>query len=141
MSITDPGDVSEHNAAPKRVNSLKQSDGSYQDQGGTGDAAHVHPLSMSVDAGGNNERITISTTTVESSAISGGTALVYASIDCFVRQGATGLTAVVPVADISNGDKRLLAGNQYIISGITEGNVLGFITESGSGYAEINGGV
>lgn len=49
MSITDPGDVSEHNAAPKRVNSLKQSDGSYQDQGGSGDSAHVKPDQLSPD--------------------------------------------------------------------------------------------
>lgn len=95
--------------------------------------------SIIATAGGDTEAKGIGTASVQSSAITTGSALVTSTVDCFFRQGTTP-AAVAPVADGANGDAPLFGGNTYRISGISIGNKLAFITSGDTGVVYITPG-
>lgn len=92
-------------------------------------------LSIVVDSGGASQKVAISTTSAQSTAISttDNTVLVTPDTTCFVRQGSN------PTAVSDGTDIILLANNQYRLS-IGKGNKLAFITASGSGFVYITPG-
>ncbi len=94
----------------------------------------TYEQSLSAMTGGQSQSVAISTTSAQSAAITTGSAVVTPSVDCFFRQG------VSPTA-LSNGtDQFLLANNTYRISDIVSGNLLAFITASGTGTVYITPG-
>lgn len=98
----------------------------------------VREVSVKLDGGGNGAKVAISGTSAQSAAISlkstpvsGGadardSVLIYATIDCFVRNG-TNPTAVVDT------DIPLIGGNMVRLSGIKDGEKLAFISSGAVG--------
>jgi hypothetical protein len=94
-------------------------------------------ISVKLDGGGNGAKVAISGTSAQSAALSLKTTptgsvdsrdsvLIYASVDCFVRNGSNP-TAVVDT------DVPLAGGNIYRLSGIKDGEKLAFITSGAAG--------
>lgn len=94
----------------------------------------VYQVSMPANEGGTSQKLAISTTSAQSAVINQGEAMVTPDVNCFFRAGTN------PTALSTGVDTILLANNTYRISGIKGGNVLAFITASGSGSVYITPG-
>jgi hypothetical protein len=93
----------------------------------------VAEQSIEANTGGTSQVVSISTTSAQSTAITTNTALVYSTVDCFMRQGAN------PTA-LSNGTDQIIPATTLLRVSLTEGNKLAFITASGSGTVYITPG-
>jgi hypothetical protein len=90
-------------------------------------------LTLVVPTGATTSTVSVSGTSAQSVALSGGSsAVVYTPVDCFVTQGVnpTATTACMP----------LLAGQQYRLGGLQPNNKLAFITSGGTGTVYITPG-
>ena len=84
---------------------------------------------MKVMNGGESAAISISTTSAQTSVIKSTTAVVYATVECWLRQGAN------PTALSDGTDQYLPAGVQMRMVDITPGNKLAFkAASSGTVY-------
>lgn len=106
----------------------------------------IREISMAVSTGGTSQKVAISGTSAQSTALSSQTlsapnsaggldVICTVDVDCFVRQGSN------PTAVADGTDQLLLGGNTYRLSGIANGNKLAFITASGAGNAYLTPGV
>src|SRR4051812_37841083 len=97
----------------------------------------VREVSIKLDGGGNGQKVAVTGASAQSTALSlkptpvSGTdardsVLIYATIDCFVRNGANP-TAVVDT------DIPLIGGNMVRLSGIKDGEKLAFISSGAVG--------
>jgi hypothetical protein len=90
--------------------------------------------SIPILTGGQSEKIAISGTSAQSSAITTDKINIYADVDCFVRQGAN------PVALADGTDQIIPAGVMLRGYEITSGNKLAFIAASTSGNVYLTPG-
>lgn len=87
-------------------------------------------MSNAIAAPGTSLKVSISTTSAQSAAISASRVHVTPNADCYVREG------INPTA-VSDGTDHFLLGNATQEFFITPGNKLAFITESGTGFVRI----
>lgn len=95
-------------------------------------------ISLAVPSSASGRALAVSTTSAQSVTLTGGNVVVKSDVECFVTRG-TNPTAVVPTTGGTLGGVLLVAGAQYRLTGVKEGERLAFITASGSGtvyYAE-----
>jgi hypothetical protein len=88
---------------------------------------------INIAAGGTCQKVAISTTSAVCTALKGNVAHVTPTVDCFVRKGAP---TTSPTA-LSDGTDHLLLANATQEFRVQPGEVLAFITASGSGYVYI----
>ena len=93
--------------------------------------------SMAATPGGTSQKIAVSTTSAQSTAIGNlaPTAVITPDITVFFRRGGN------PTALSTGVDQILLANNTYRLYGLQAGDKLAFITASGSGNVYISPGV
>jgi hypothetical protein len=97
-------------------------------------------ISLNVPAANSTQAIAISSASAQSAPLNGGYVVVTATVDCFVLRGGNP-TAAVPTAGGANGALPLLAGVQYRLTGIAEGERLAFVCAAGgSGTAYVTPG-
>lgn len=81
---------------------------------------YVFEESMKVLKGGESQAVSISTTSAQSTAILSSRVVVYATVECWFRQGSD------PTALATGVDQYLPAGVQMRLCDITPGNKLAF---------------
>jgi hypothetical protein len=117
--------------APISANTGKLSQSKrMKDAGNETYAEVIAEHSLTIDAGGTSQAVSISTTSAQSAAIPGGSAVIYSTVDCFVRSGAN------PTA-LSNGTDRFIPAGIYLRVGFASGEKLAFITAAGTGTVYI----
>ena len=84
-------------------------------------------ISMQVLTGGQSAKIAVSTSSVQSAALTSTSYLVTPDIDMFVRTGSN------PTAVSTGADQILLAGSTYRIVPLVIGNLLAFISNGSTG--------
>lgn len=94
-------------------------------------ATHVAPQSFQVSTGGTSQAVSVSTTSAQSTAINSPTAMLYSTVDVFLRQGSN------PTAVADGTDQILPAFTLVRAYKITVGNKLAFKTASGTGTVYI----
>lgn len=94
---------------------------------------HSQELSLVIDTGGLSQKVAISTTSAQSTALNVDYAIVTPDTVCFIRQGAD------PTALATGVDQILMANQSYRVN-IKRGNKLAFKTATGSGYVYITPG-
>jgi hypothetical protein len=102
----------------------------------TGNDTHAEVIaehSLTIGAGGTSQALSISTTSAQSSAIAGGSALIYSTVDCFTRADAN------PTA-LSNGTDLFIPAGVVFRADFAPGSKLAFITASGTGTVYITPG-
>lgn len=91
--------------------------------------------SLSVTAGGTSQKVNLSGASATSTVIGSDTAVIFATVDCFVRSGAA------PVA-LSTGVDLFIVANSYLrLDNIKPGDKLAFITTGATGAVYITPGV
>lgn len=99
----------------------------------------VSESSLMVLSGGQSQAVSISTTSAQSAAIGNSgegtqTAVIYSTVECFMRQGAN------PTALATGVDQIIPASTLLRLDNIVGGNRLAFITPTGSGTVYITPG-
>lgn len=95
-------------------------------------ASPVSQESIAIYSGGQSQQVAITAASASSTAITGSNKLyICATVDCFVRQGAT------PTALATGVDQFIPAYTPMRIAGFTSGNKVACITTGGSGYLYI----
>jgi len=89
----------------------------------------IQELSLIVGEGATSQKVAVSAVSAASAAITGHSAVVYLTVDCFVRQGAA------PVAVGDGTDQFLPAGQLFRLS-VRTGNKFAFIAAA-NGFAYI----
>lgn len=93
----------------------------------TGGAGHVKADSIVTTAGGQSNKITVSSSSAQSVAINSNRMTFYSTVDGFIRFGSN------PTA-LSNGtDDFIPSGNKLRVSGLVSGEKFAFITTGGGG--------
>jgi hypothetical protein len=90
-------------------------------------------ISLALGGPGQSQAVSISTTSVQSTAITTGTAVVTPSVECFVRYGSN------PTA-LSDGTDQILLANVMYRLAFPTGSKLAFKTTSGTGTVYITPG-
>jgi hypothetical protein len=97
-------------------------------------------ISLAVPSGPSGRALAISGTSAQTPVLTGGNVVVKADVECFVTRG-TNPTAVLPTTGGTLGGTLLVAGAQYRLTGIKEGERLAFITSGASGTVFYTEGV
>ena len=71
---------------------------------------------------GQGQKLVVSSTSVQSTALESTSCVVYSDVDCYVRQGSN------PTAVADGADQFIPAGAFVRLGGITRGNKLAFIS-------------
>ena len=97
-------------------------------------APFVAELTLTLSRGSTSQKVATSTVSASSTVINAPHVLVYVDVATYARTGAGAATAIATGAD-----QYLVAGNQYRFPWI-EGDVIAFITLTGTGNAYITAG-
>jgi hypothetical protein len=88
---------------------------------------NTRDITLCAHTGGRSQVVAISTVNARSSAMAADTCVLYSTVECFVRQGASNPTAV------ANGTDLHIPANTLLRLSIIPGYQLAFITASGTG--------
>lgn len=81
---------------------------------------------LTVTSGGTSQKLTLVANTASPSAVINATHCVfYSTVDCFIRQGASGATTAV-----ADGTDQFIPGGVQVRLDMTSGNVLSVISAS-----------
>lgn len=82
-------------------------------------------ISLGIGSGGSSQLVSLSTASVSSAAIHSDTCVIYATANCFVRQGSA------PTA-VSDGTDQFIPASTFLRLRIDKGNKLGLINAAGA---------
>lgn len=90
----------------------------------------MQEVTITLDDGGKSQALSISSTSAQSAAITSGFCRIYATVDCFARQGSN------PTA-VSDGTDTFIPGGVWLRVNCARGNKLAFKTTAASGTVYI----
>jgi len=95
---------------------------------------HITAVSIIALSGGESQKLTLTSSSVQTLQITTGFVVVTPTVDCFFRQG------INPVSLSDGTDQILQANNSYRIGRIVNGNIIAFITEGLTGTVYVSPG-
>lgn len=90
-------------------------------------------VSLLIGEGGTSQPVSISTTSAQSTVITGDNAVIYSSVECFIRSGSN------PTA-LSDGTDQFIPASMFLRVRFAAGSKLAFKTATGTGTVYITPG-